>query len=452
MLKNTLSTWNIKRLRLVLFLFFIALTIPTAILIKQAYSQLKWEAFHHYRLQAEELVARIDRRYHEMIEVESARAFTDYSFLNIAGDVQSNFLQRSPLASFPVKATVPGTIGYFQVDNNGQFTTPLLPSSLTTESTDNNDYGINIKEKIKRQKVHNQVYQVLNQNRLVDRPRIQVTEQESTTEFVEEAITSTSEELQMPSSVTKSLAQPSIEAGKLDLNDEISAQAAFDQLKSQKRYTAAAPQAYSQGLGRIEDLKLKKKYPQKTLAEKKSAETSAEKREKQKPNLRKERNVLPSSQTINNRQAFSANKDMGLRLNMFESEIDAFEFSMLESGHFVLYRKVWRDGKRYIQGLLIDPKKFIDGIIRKVFYETIVSNASNLAIAYQGNVLSALSSKSSRRLYSSAQELQGTLLLQNRLSTTLDQIELIFSVNSLPAGPGGAVITWLSIILFLLVL
>ena len=46
----------------------------------------------------------------------------------------------------------------------------------------------------------------------------------------------------------------------------------------------------------------------------------------------------------------------GLRIRTFESEIDPFEFSLPGSGHFVMFRKVWRDGQRYIQGAIIEQK------------------------------------------------------------------------------------------------
>jgi hypothetical protein len=38
------------RLTLLLLLFFLALALPTSILVYQAYGQLKWEAFyqHHF--------------------------------------------------------------------------------------------------------------------------------------------------------------------------------------------------------------------------------------------------------------------------------------------------------------------------------------------------------------------------------------------------------------------
>jgi signal transduction histidine kinase len=99
--------------------------------------------------------------------------------------------------------------------------------------------------------------------------------------------------------------------------------------------------------------------------------------------------------------------------------------------------------------LLIDAKPFISGVIGKLFDETVVAYASNLVVAYKGDVLSVLQAKDSGRYLSSSNELQGTLLLQERLGSTLDQLELIFSVNSLPAGPGGVIVTWLSLIILL---
>ena len=482
MLNNTLSTWNINRLRFVLILFFFALAIPTAILIKQAYSQLKWESFHHYRLQAEELSKRIDLNYQEFIEVESARAFTDYSFLNVGGNTQDKFLQRSPLSSFPIKSKFPGIVGYFQIDNFGEFTTPLLPTITPGQLLPLEDYGITTAEKAKRQNAQNQIYQILSQNKLINKPVFQTKEREVATAVVEKTDSDVANEERKfelddasmaeqsitsapaPASVaSQTLAQRSTSQLSTTMDsvtmESSTPQAAFDKLQSQQDYSSAAanPNAYSKSKGRVEDLRLKKKYEKKSLSQEIQKESLNLKPQREKFTRRKESNVLPAFpaevRQNNNRPDI---KDKSLRVSMFESEIDSFEFSLLESGHFVLYRKVWRNGLRYIQGLLINPDHFIKNIIGKSFYETNVSNASNLTIAYQGNILSTLNSKSSRNLYSSNLEssgnagLQGTLLLQNRLSATLDQIELIFSVNNLPAGPGGSIITWLSTILLLI--
>ena len=127
MWRNSLTGLDRKTLRRWLAVFFLALAIPTGILVYQAYSQLKWEAFHQYRVLAEELAARIDARIVQLVNVEEARSFADYAFLNVAGDPAANFLQRSPLSAYPHGSPIPGLVGYFQVDTDGAFTTPLVP-------------------------------------------------------------------------------------------------------------------------------------------------------------------------------------------------------------------------------------------------------------------------------------------------------------------------------------
>ena len=125
--KKLIEGFDRIRLRNFLALFFLALTVPAAILIWQAYSQLKWEAFHQYRGVAEELTQRIDARLNDMINTADARSFADYTFLVVSGDPSANFVQRSPLSAYPVTADLPGVLGYFQVDTNGRFSSPVLP-------------------------------------------------------------------------------------------------------------------------------------------------------------------------------------------------------------------------------------------------------------------------------------------------------------------------------------
>lgn len=470
MLRNTLSTWNKERLRYILVVFFFALAIPTAILINQTYGKLKWEAFHHYRLQAEELTKRIDSRFMELIKVESARSFTDYSFLNVVSTKKTNFIQRSPLSTFPASSKFPGIIGYFQVDNTGQFTSPLLPPGFPRQSSINDEYNIPSNEKTKRQEVHKKIYQVLSQNNLVNKPLIQIAKKGK----LKYSSANKSKKYSTPSSsqqISERLQAKSVNSKPTAINDKIAGskdiiamtgtevkeeglenitpQVAFDKLQSPQSYRSESKTELSKNIGRVEDLKLKKDFQEKVQETKKTIQISIPKKEKR--NLRKESNVLPAYSSKRKYKRRSR-----LRVNMFESEIDDFEFSRLESGHFVLYRKVWRNGLRYIQGMLIKPDFFVDSVIGQAFYKTSVSNASNLTIAYQGNVLSTLQNKSPNQTSSNtqvlkdSQNLQGTLLLQKKLSTTLGQIELIFSVNNLPAGPGGIVINWLSIILLLI--
>jgi hypothetical protein len=167
MARSTLNRLTPRRLRRWLSLFFLALAIPSGVLVYQAYDQLKWEAFHRHRVLAEELARRIDKRYLQLIEEEEKRAFVDYNFLIVAGDPKSNFIQRSSLSEFPVRSSIPGLIGYFQVDAEGLFNTPLLPDSALTATA----YGIQGAELAQRQELADRVHAILSENRLLRRLR-----------------------------------------------------------------------------------------------------------------------------------------------------------------------------------------------------------------------------------------------------------------------------------------
>ena len=126
-----------------------------------------------------------------------------------------------------------------------------------------------------------------------------------------------------------------------------------------------------------------------------------------------------------------------VRIRTFESEIDPFEISLLEDGHFVLFRKVWRDGQRYIQGALIKARPFLDGVIDAAFRQTVLARTSDLIAAYRGDILATYGGVGAKSYLSSASELKGTLLYQTRLSVPLGELDLIFWVRRLPVAPGG---------------
>ncbi len=133
-----------------------------------------------------------------------------------------------------------------------------------------------------------------------------------------------------------------------------------------------------------------------------------------------------------------------LRINTFESEIDPLEFSLLDSGHFVLFRNVWRDGERYIQGLLVDQSAFVAAAIEKAFYDSPLSTMSNLIVGYQDDVINFFPGPLHGNYPGPAGEMRDALLYSNRLSAPLEGLELIFSINRLPQGPGAAVLGWVT--------
>jgi len=451
MKRNHLKGLDKSKLRRWLLLFFLSLAIPTAVLIQQSYSRLKWETFHQHQLMADELTNRINNHLIRLINTEEQRSFTDYSFLNVAGVPAANFIQRSPLSHFPVESEIPGLIGYFQVDAAGKLLTPFIPEDIEKAGS----YGIDEKELFARVDLQNQIRQILSENRLVRN-------QTSIAEKQDKAVYSNS--LNRPGSglVESEKDAVSLAESTVTSKPERSAaspisegQAVFDELKK------VSPEKSKQEnkLGRLEDVELRKTF-QLEAAKPKLAETKEKTMGKVQKKARTEKNVLPEAierakkssdyaMEENSMSATLANQPDAkpLRIRTFESAIDPFEFSQLDSGHFVLFRKVWLNGQRYIQGLLIEKDAFLQGNINSAFQETALSQMSDLLVVFQGNVLSAFTGRSPRGYLSSARELNGELLYQAQLSDPLSELQLIFSITQLPVGPGGWVIIWLTIVL-----
>jgi signal transduction histidine kinase len=457
-MRRSLTGPDRKTLRLWLALFFLALAVPTTILIKHAYSQLKWEAFHRHRLLAEELTGRIDKRQVEQINAEEARAFADYVFLVVTGDPSANFLQRSPLSTYPVTTDIPGLIGYFQVDTTGTFSTPLLPKAGTSPEA----YGISKSELEQRQALAVKIRNILSENRLVQRGETRSAD-----------LNASVAELPPPDTTVpisgraraKSFAETVEKAGeRLSIDDadapvtvqeeapEMPGQGAFDRLNQAiKRRDGENKQKSTRTLGKVEDLKLDYRYQVAPAELQRQMPPRSLLAPQPKRNARKERSMLAEPQARLSGKAFESppHSQPDIRIHTFESEIDPFEISLLDSGHFVLFRKVWRDGQRYIQGALIAQQSFLRGVIETSFRETSLSNMSDLIVAFQGNVLFVFSGDSAYNYLSSAEDLSGSLLYQARFSAPLSELELIFSINRLPSGAGSSVITWLTVILAL---
>ncbi|MDH3663227.1 MAG: HAMP domain-containing histidine kinase [Alphaproteobacteria bacterium] len=488
--KTLLKGFDKGRLKSLLAFFFIALAVPTAVLIWQAYSQLKWEAFHQYRGMAEELTNRIDASLIDGIKADEARSFADYTFLVVSGDPSANFVQRSPLSEFPVAQALPGVIGYFQVGTAGEFSTPLLPQRDVEPAS----FGIGPDEYEQRLQLAKQIQEILGDNRLVRHqptgvrrgiasspasPAVgsELVEAEEEADSVEDRQRQVAEVSPRMAShavgdkdqVNRRYAMPEEQAPKP--NEDYS-QSVFDELNSPKK---SQDDHYAVGgfagevtngtlenkerlntLGKVADLKLDAAYQRKSeVAEQMQQEEQFRDNERVDAagrSKRREQIALPESGRVAmtaaaRRPAAKLAGPADLRISTFESEIDPLEFSLLDSGHFVLFRKVWRDGERYIQGLLINQHAFVRGAFGMRFHDTGLSDISNLIVAYQDDVLHTLTGNRYSDYPNSSQAFDGALLYRSRLSAPLESLELIYSINGLPPGPGATVLGWVTLVL-----
>ncbi len=469
MLRETLTrNLDRRRLRNTLTLLFIALAIPTAVLITQAYSQLKWESFHQIRIQAEELTGRIDTTLAAQISTAESRNVADFGFL--AGDLSAKFVQRSPLAAWPVAQDIKGVIGYFQVDKDGNFSTPLLPPANLTAD----EVGLNPAEYSQRQNLARGIQEILAQNKLVrDRGMVEgLLEAELEPAL---ALASAPSTPQANDGFVDRSPSPA-DAGEMTVGrgnaDDDRLATATDTSYSQQRFddlnlsskkqleiskdaepddTPAQAIDTTQSNAFVSDLPLNVQLQKKSEDFRRQvAEQEPENKERAEKadNRARRQNVLTMDELLESGVRQQIADGERRTITAFESEIDPYEFSLLDSGHLVLFRNVWRNGNRIIQGLVVDQELFVDSTIDSAFRATTLSDLSDLLIGYNDGVMKQLSGNSYRdSTFGSALEMNDTLLYRSRLSAPFDSLELIYTINSLPPGPGATVLAWTTVIL-----
>jgi len=475
--KTLIKGFDKRRLRNLLLLFFLALATPTVVLVGQAYSQLKWESFHQYRGLAEALTARIDARLIDMIGNADARSFTDYAFLVVAGEPSANLVQRSVLSGYPVPQDLPGTLGYFQVGSDGSFSTPLLPA----EGIDPQALGIGRDEFSSRSHLAQQLQSVLADNRLVKlkaQSRLEVGPLRPDVPAAAAPDTMLEEEKEAVDKIEQLSSAPQPAPEPESAPEEAYSQQVFDQLNRPRKDAPADNVPVASGLagtlemdealldsnqgeqrykagGKVADLKLDATLQKKSEGAERSApailDSSGRRNVVRERAKRLEQNASPENVGATNALAFVDNDAQHkIRIRTFESEVDPLEFSLLDSGHIVLFRKVWRDGERFIQGLVVDQDTFINTVVVAAFNETVLARMSQLIVAYQDDVIFTVASSDQSSYPNGNESLDGTLLYRGRLSTPMDSLELIYSITRLPPGPGAGVLGWVTLVLTLI--
>lgn len=489
---------NVSRLRWALLGFLFALGVPATVLVYYSLSELKWETFHQQRALALELTDRINFQINRWVQVEEQRPYSDYQFLVVSGDPAANYFQPSPLSSLDLQESLPGTIGYFQVGVDGEFSSPVLPASYIDAAR----YGISRQEYARREKLRQRILQILLDNQLLQTqqmpmsPEPLVTRRRASSDIGSGSSTGVSYDLAReqvetrPQAVTEFLTDSTpddvldivpmsarqaqhfdlgLQEEKPDdghnnsgLNNSGSAEkpaAAFDNLRQLQAVESSAIRD-KQLLRDLDiDSKLQEAVVRKQLSEPFSppAEYSRSARKEQtlipEPERKKQNQSESESDASDNASFNTATLNTAPaslpRVTMFESEIDPFEFSPLNSGHLVFYRKVLREGALIIQGLVLDRELFLQQAVGREYRETLLSNIADLIVAYRGSSMAIFQGERSYTHRLPEEGISGDLLHQSRLTAPFNDIEVLLSINQLPDGPGARVVRWAAIVMAL---
>ena len=441
---GTLGGLSRRRLRWLLSGFFIALAVPAGALVAHAYSQLKWEAFHLSRSLAEELAGRVDQQIRTLLSGEDGRGFATFQFLVVRGDAKANVIEPSELAALPTNGNFPGLIGHFQIDPQGQFSSPLLPS----------DDGL-IERYIAPQEIAyrkatvSRILSVLTSNALVSNRtsrdltpsgKIRLQEQMEAGQRASPAALGAKDLEDEATSPTQTSSAPRRDVGIAASGESLVRK--FDELKKSEQEPLAKRKRASIDAPNIGELDLSQPYVDAASEERQALSAPQQKQR----NVRKEISQLPVTPPTERARTLGEAGAASARVRTFESELEPFELDLLDSAHMVLHRTVWRDGQRWIQGALVAHDDFMTALVRESFMRSPVSSFSNLVVAWRDQVSTVFPGRQNQSRYSRSREesMQGALLYRARMSAPAADLELLFTLTRIPAGPGAKVVAWVT--------
>ena len=215
----------------------------------------------------------------------------------------------------------------------------------------------------------------------------------------------------------------------------------LDDADAEAPMQASDPEAGVASLGKLRDLRLDENL------EKRNAERARQEVDDESIDRRTTGAELQSIAPGAPAAIEAGKEEVSMAITTFDSEVDPFQFSLLGSGHMVLYRNAWQDGGRYIQGMLLDQSTFSTAAIERSFQSSTLAGMSDLIVGYRDDVIAVIRGGRYDGLATSATELSGSLLYRSALSAPFDSLELVIAVNRMPVGPGASVLAWTSLVI-----
>jgi len=143
-------------------------------------------------------------------------------------------------------------------------------------------------------------------------------------------------------------------------------------------------------------------------------------------------------------------RQSAVRVLTLEGEVDPFQFRVIDSGHFLFIRKVWRDGQRYLQGFVIDAETLMQHIVAQPFQTSSLAAAGTLVVGYRGIYFRRVNGTGAMSM--PRMNVKEIVLQRSLLASPLDKVEVLFTMPELPVGPGAKVVNTLAYALVLILL
>ena len=413
-----------KRLRWILLLFFIVLSLPVYYLLQTVYSQLENEAYFTARHQAETLVDQIELNLQQILKTEQNRPIAEYRFFNVMENPllsETSGVKFSPLSEIPPKTDVKGLVGYFQINTDGSFHLPALP-----EIGQDSISGLSLAELANRLALKKNLRQLLS-IKLTDKTAVPLAQQEK-----EEADINTQSYIdefkQQPSVFVEDIASPKpvFKPKKQDI-------ASFSQAPMQETATKAKKkrQYSSQYKTRKETVQL----PDQSMA------SSYFNRAQQLSRFSEAEEVATSDEQIKDSE-LKANKLSTSAINVlsFETEVTPLQLLLIGQDYFCFYRYIWHDKQRYTQGFIVNRHQFLIAMTKELINN---SDFSSIQFNNQGTSLQKINITTIEEEYP---------LYKRNLSMPFQQLELIINIAQLSNPAGSLLIDLLALSIYSILL
>jgi signal transduction histidine kinase len=427
-----------KKLRLYFALFFVLLAIPIVVLLSHTYSNLEEESFFFYRRTAEGVMSTLHQQVEESLLDEEQRPYTHYRYIHVAEQPvpQQEGLNLSPLAGFPVQSDIPGILGYWQIDPDGSFNTPLLPEG-------NTEARVSVPYREEREGLRDQLASLLEGPLLSSpaglREKIEAPKLDDIQSSRETTLSKLKKNLE--SNVDISLEEAYEAESSVGDSDYLSVLRRKDQdsVESvERRVQKASPTQAQVFDSQVKDPNSDQK------------ESFADDLEQTRGNAAPERLDLLRNR-VAGRQEDASNQVSGDRPREFQevesdsasevvTEVDPFQSELVDAEWLVFHRKVWSRDRRYIQGFAASLTEFLEAHLEPAFLNSALPSTASYLLFYQGEILETSGVTGDRR---------PLLLNSAALPYPLSDFHLAITVGQLPESPGYQVVNFLAIFLSL---
>ncbi|MCC6220350.1 MAG: HAMP domain-containing histidine kinase [Deltaproteobacteria bacterium] len=429
-----------RRLALALLVFLSLLALPLYVIFEKVYAQLGMEAFYARRIAAEELLHRIDDLIVNIVREEEGREFSEYGYFKVEQQElwRRKGLSLSPLSKIPPESNVPGIIGYFQVDPDGSFHSPVLPDVSSAEELRALGMSVKLEEYADRVKRRDEIKNIFEASSLfagVAKANEQIAE--TTGQSLQDKLSKADRLLDRISGANEWPRQPQ---QLLNVDEHLAEKERREDTRSAMAPNADRGFSSGESSGAMSirtPQKMEIDVPREQDAEVVSSflELKAKK--------------VPNGHALGDEESFWQSRQ---EIETFEGEIDPIQAFVVDSHILAFVRRVWRGERRYLQGFFVDLGGFLDEAVEAPFLSSAIARMSVLEIVHNGASLKRVVApiQTSGRLYTQGRELEvkegeaSNVLYRAGLAVPLEDLELVFKIGKISPGAGALVVNVLA--------